>query len=266
MTPFATYSQSILAFPQDDMLRLRFADWLDEHLNPLGEFIRVQWRLAGGKQTAHCMCELETRERELLGEYEMDWAGELAPFVDYWVFRCGFVEEIALSAEAFLAYAERLFQLAPIQVAHIHGTAGNIAALAGCPFLKRLRFLDFSDDRLGDAGVRILAQSPFLTQLEGLNLTHCGIGDLGALALASSPYLGRLRELFLDFNNISDSGAGALAASAYMDRINALYVGYGNVTCRGQQALFERFGYRAPATDKTGRLQASAVLTAAGAG
>lgn len=247
MTPFATFFQSILAFPQDDLLRLRFADWLDERLDPLGDFIRVQWRLAGGKETAATVFELETRERELLGEFEMRWAGELAPLVDYWVFRRGFVEEISLSAAAFVTYADRLFRLAPIQQAHIHATAGNVAALANCPYLKRLRFLDLSDERLGDAGVRALAQSPFLADLEGLNLTHCGIGDLGVLALASSPHLGRLRELYLDFNNVTDSGAGALAAAAHLDRIASLHVGFNNVTRRGQNALFQRFGYRASA-------------------
>lgn len=244
MTPFATYFQSILAFSQDDSLRLRFADWLDEQLNPLGEFIRVQWRLGGGKESAACLFELETRERELLGEFEMAWAGELAPLVDYWVFRRGFIEEIALSAEAFVLHAERLFLLAPIQQAHIHGAASNIAALAGCPYLKRLRYLDLSDDRLGDAGVRLLARSPFLADLEGLNLTHCGISDLGVLALASSPHVGRLSELYLDFNNITDSGAGALAAAAHLEGIRKLYVGFNKVTRRGQQAMFQRFGYR----------------------
>jgi uncharacterized protein (TIGR02996 family) len=245
MTPRDTFHQAVLAFPQNDETRLHFADWLDESVNPLGEFIRVQCRLARGRESRQCLFELATRERELLGEFEMPWAGAIAPLVDYWVFRRGFIEEIALSAEAFVAHAERLFRLAPIQQVHINGIGNALPALASCPFLQRVRFLDLSENRLGDVGARLLAQSPFLAGVEGLNATHCGIGDPGLLALASSPHVAQLRELYLDFNSITDSGAGALATSASLENLGSLYIAFNPITRRGQQTLFQRFGYRA---------------------
>src|SRR5262249_9647341 len=39
------FLQAILDDPGDDAVRLVFADWLEEHDDPLGEFIRVQMQL-----------------------------------------------------------------------------------------------------------------------------------------------------------------------------------------------------------------------------
>src|SRR5262249_20752151 len=40
------FLQAILDDPGDDAVRLVFADWLEEHDDPLGEFIRLQMQLA----------------------------------------------------------------------------------------------------------------------------------------------------------------------------------------------------------------------------
>src|SRR5262245_35833946 len=62
----------ILDHPEDDTLRLIYADWLDEHdQSERAEFIRVQCELMReGLHGFWCnLCEaLHRRERELLGE------------------------------------------------------------------------------------------------------------------------------------------------------------------------------------------------------
>ena len=68
------FLNAILEQPDLDEPRLTYADWLDERCNPLGEFIRVQCRLAHS-QTGESLWELEQREQELLAEFEGDWAG-----------------------------------------------------------------------------------------------------------------------------------------------------------------------------------------------
>lgn len=236
--------QAILGAPTTDEPRLRFADWLDESLNPLAEFIRVQCRLARGQESRGCQFELENRERELLGEFESLWSGEVAPFVDYWVFHRGFIEEIALSAGAFVAHWQYLFRRAPIQIVHINGLGDALPALVDCWGLKRLRFLDFSGNRLGDSGLRLLAQSPFLAGIQGLNLTHCGVGDAGIMALAASPHATCLRELYLDFNHCTDDGVEHLATSTALEGLQSLFIAFNNITRAGQYRLTERFGFR----------------------
>src|SRR5437870_9162876 len=100
MTHPDDFLDAILEQPELDEPRLAYADWLDEHCNPLGEFIRVQCRLAGS-QAGESLWELEQREQELLAEFEGDWAAELAGRVDWWVFRRGFVAEVSTSATQF---------------------------------------------------------------------------------------------------------------------------------------------------------------------
>src|SRR5690348_8414340 len=89
--------QAILDNPRDDAPRLAYAAWLDERCDPLGEFIRVQCRLATLPAHHPHGLELETRQRELLAEYECMWSAPIADMVDWWVFRRGFVEEIGTS-------------------------------------------------------------------------------------------------------------------------------------------------------------------------
>src|SRR5262245_48470304 len=117
MTLQHTLFQAILSAPEADEPRERYADWLDESLNPQAEFIRVQCRLARGRESRACQFELENRERELVGEFESQWAADIEPLVDYWVFHRGFIEEIALSACQFVAHCHRLFRFAPVRIA-----------------------------------------------------------------------------------------------------------------------------------------------------
>lgn len=239
-----TFLQPILDSPEADEPRLRLAEWLDERCNPLGEFIRVQCRLARSDEPRACQFELEMREQELLNEFDTQWAGELAGLVDYWVFHRGFVEEVGLSVDGFLAHAETLLSLAPLQQVHINGLGPRLTALAACPFLAKVRFLDFSGNRLGDPGLLLLAESPFLAGALGLNLTHCRIGDAGALALSFSPHTANLSELYLDCNNITDAGACALAAARHLGGLACFFIAFNNLSRVGQQRLLARFGPR----------------------
>ena len=99
------FLEDVLEHAQDDGPRIRYADWLEERCHPLGEFIRVQCRLARLPANHQCVLALETRERELLAEHEEDWMGDFADMLDWWTFRRGFVEEIGMSADKFLANA-----------------------------------------------------------------------------------------------------------------------------------------------------------------
>src|SRR5205807_1269413 len=91
----------IVDHPQDDACRLRYAAWLDEQGDPLGEFIRVQCRLASLPVNHLAVRDLERREQKLLAEHSADWVGDLAYMLDWWTFRRGFVEEIGTSADRF---------------------------------------------------------------------------------------------------------------------------------------------------------------------
>jgi uncharacterized protein (TIGR02996 family) len=238
------FLSAILDNPTSDDPRLVYADWLDEHCDPRGEFIRVQCRLAQAAGKDQCLFELEIREGELLHEFAPAWAGPIADLVDLWAFHRGFVEEIGTAADRFLAHADALFREAPIQEIHFADSGPHLESLADSPYLGRTPFIDFSGNRLGDAGIRILTRSPNLSGIRGLNLSSTGIGDDAVLALVSSSHLANLSELYLGNNRISDTGARALAGSTRLVRLNALFVNDNNISREGRRGLVRRFGPR----------------------
>lgn len=91
MTDDAAFLAAICARPDDDLPRLVYADWLDEHgRGERGEFIRVQCAIATHdhrscnqgicRQAGHGPCracrgleDLRRRERELLAAHGDEW-------------------------------------------------------------------------------------------------------------------------------------------------------------------------------------------------
>src|SRR5215218_387211 len=90
------FLRAIREHPDDDTPRLVFADWLDEHDDPLGEFIRVQIELEPIRYRIDDprALELHRREDELLLAHRDTWAGFGGRFTDAAdfgpVFRRGF--------------------------------------------------------------------------------------------------------------------------------------------------------------------------------
>jgi uncharacterized protein (TIGR02996 family) len=244
MSSHLSFLDAILENPDADEPRLRYADWLDRSCDPRGEFIRVQCRLAWPEEFDPCLAELELRERELLGEFEQAWAAPLAGMLDAWSFQRGFVSEIIVSGRKYVEHGERVCGLTPVQEVHLHDVGDWLAGVAASPALERVRFLDLSDNRLGDIGVRLLAKSAHLKGVRGMNLSATAAGTAGVRALAQSPHLGNLQELYLSSNSIDDEGALALAESPYLDRLKMLFVGFNCIGAAGAAVLRRRFGAR----------------------
>lgn len=244
MTHPEPFLAAILAEPRLDEPRLRYAAWLGEHCHPLGEFIRTQIQLAQSPQDDVHLWELERREQELLAEFEAEWVADLAGRVRWWVFRRGFVHEIAVTSGQFVEHAAHLFQRFPIQEVHVEATAGGVGDLAAADALSRTRYLDLSSNRLGDGGARTLAGSAHLRGVRGLNLSCTGLGDPGAQALAQSPHLDGLTELYLSNNRIGDAGGRALAASPRLGQLQRLFLDCNAIEPPGEELLNRRFGRR----------------------
>lgn len=236
--------RDVLAHAHLDEPRLRYADWLDGRRDPFGEFIRTQLELAALPAGDARLLELERRERALLAEFEMDWIGDLAERVDWWVFRRGFVTEVALTMEEFLEGGSELFARHPIQAVHLDGPAERLAAVARCPQLARPRYLDLSGNRLGDAAVRVLAGSEQVRNLRGLNLSCTWLGDAAARALAQSPHLDDLHALYLSSNRIGDVGGRAIAASPRLNHLERLFLDCNAIGHSSEKLLARRFGSR----------------------
>src|SRR5262249_18765076 len=98
----------VVQHPIQDGPRLIYADWLDEHREPRGEFIRVQCALARMSASDPRRSELQLRSDELLKQHQADWAAPLKALVSGWHFHRGFIETIFIDARRFLAHGERV--------------------------------------------------------------------------------------------------------------------------------------------------------------
>jgi uncharacterized protein (TIGR02996 family) len=195
---------AIGADPDDDTVRLVYADWLDENGGgDRAEFIRVQVELARPVGDDQRGDELRRRESEILAARRDEWVGELADTAPAaaWVFRRGFVDGLDLRG-------------------HEVGPDGA-AALAASPHLAYATTLDLTGNRVGDEGARALASSRHAAHLRSLDLT-ANVIDLAALELALSPFMGRLTSLRLGQNVIRDAGWTALYFALQGERLEVL--------------------------------------------
>src|ERR1051325_10099572 len=143
------FVQAILDQPDDDTLRLVFADWLDEHGQPeRAEFIRVQIELQHLNVGDDRYWDLKTREEDLFIDHAAKWVQELPaslregyPFhelLDLEHFRRGLLAE--LKAKAYFEL-EELFRVLPLQTLHLETANLPIRFLkhifADCAWLAR---------------------------------------------------------------------------------------------------------------------------------
>jgi len=258
MTTDDSFLQAIRAEPDDDAVRLIYADWLQEQDDPArverGEFIRVQCELARLSPGDSRRVALEVREEALLSRNWQEWVGPLRDLVgeSSWQpwkafgrqaskrFWRGFVEDLTLPTPLFLARAAELFRLTPLRWLGLTGAGSHAAALAGCPYLAELQALHFVDyyvDPLDAVSARHLAASANLHRLRVLNLYSNNLGQDGVEALTGAPWLGHLTDLHLGSCGIGDGGVEALAASPHLSELRSLDLSQNGITDQGAHAL-----------------------------
>jgi uncharacterized protein (TIGR02996 family) len=229
------FLQSIREDPDDDGLRLIYADWLEERGDPRGEFIRVQVELARTPPSDPRVSLWKEREHELLATHRDTWVRPLREMLQDdvaslrdWrlvggsrhdrdeMLRRGFPEKLMLTVRTFAERGGSLLRLAPLRHLCLWGAgeSGAAATLARCPHLATIEILEFNDyfrSPLDAAGMRELAASPHLGKLRQLLLYGNNLGSAGAAALASAPWLARLRVLDLGDNGLGVAGVAAFS-------------------------------------------------------
>jgi uncharacterized protein (TIGR02996 family) len=208
----AALFQAILAQPDDEGLRLVYADWLEERGDPRAEFIRVQCALAHDPPEPR-RAELQARELHLLKKYWRIWNGPLhralagtplsaraqyhRGLVTRWQYRRGFVENIIAPAAGLVRHADLLFRLGPLRHAKLFGVREVIGDLAALPHLERLTSLDLSRNALTFNDLRGLAASPHLGNLSRIDVSGNPIGLEGFQGLETPSFFGRYPSLVL---------------------------------------------------------------------
>jgi uncharacterized protein (TIGR02996 family) len=214
--------------PEDDALRLIYADWLEEHGRPeRAEFIRVQIRLSKLDADEPEHVALSLREQELIEAHCAEWVaatvGKLT-VTRAWV--RGMLDEVLVRAAVFCAEAEALLRAAPTARWRVMAEDWSaVRDLVRCPQFPRLRRLALVGGRIAGAGARILAESRGVSGLRELDLRGNSLGQPGTQALAMSGYLRELRALDLSENNLSRSSIPILVSSSNLPGLRRLSLG-----------------------------------------
>jgi uncharacterized protein (TIGR02996 family) len=246
------FLRAIFDEPDDDVHRLVYADWLDEHGDPRGEFIRAQVRVAALPQGDPRRAEPEARAGELLRRHHDAWDQPLLDAAGYdpraggllgmlgavarlfrapWPkpplylrdYRRGFVEVIHVDMGKFVERAAALFDVAPIRDVYFELVSARLTDLAALPQLARVRGLHFIYTQIREDALVELFASPHLTGLRTLDLPGNVLSEQALRLLGVSSCARRLTALNLSNCDVSERGvlalaeAPALAALAELD-------------------------------------------------
>lgn len=240
------FLQAILAQPEDDALRLIYADYLEEHGQcDRAELIRVQIELARGVDDLQRRKELQIREDQLLTQHEWEWLGPLRKLVRKCEVRAdarfqrGFVELMVLTAANFVKYSGLIFHSQPVRRVWLRNIGKFAQQLTQVSNLSRLFSLHLEccgDDFLAIEDFRDLLASPHLHELPELSL-HLSLGGRETVeALVSSPLLPRLKDLTLT-GYLGPDEVEILTASPSLQGLTALDLNNNAIGLRGVRAL-----------------------------
>jgi uncharacterized protein (TIGR02996 family) len=199
--------RAVAAAPDDDLPRLVFADWLEEHGEPeYAGFVRAQVELATAPPWEPFAVRCRHRDPELVtgapwwytlprvDGYGLEWHPEFA-------FRRGFGWGLVVRDMAtFFAQAPRLFDEAPVGQLHLRtATLDDWRHFAAQPWLPRVKSLHFYGVRTPIEPVRVLCDAPMATGVEEIVFhasSRAGMPEL-MRGLMQSPLGRRLRSLEL---------------------------------------------------------------------
>jgi uncharacterized protein (TIGR02996 family) len=249
---------AILANPDDDSLRLIFADWLEERGDPRGEFIRVQIELArqeaaepfgypfvlgrlDRQRRQPPSGPLVLREQLLLSEHGREWRAGLTPWARrHSLFHRGFPSVFDGKAAGWLRGAKRLCQLTPVEELWLSDLGNHWTRLARNPCnaqlvgLGLIRRIGEMAPEPSESDFAALAAGHF-PRLRRLRLFAGTLTPalLGALGRADWPSLA----VFWPSGGLDGAGMEALARGRILGTVEDLSVMHSQLGQRGAEAL-----------------------------
>jgi uncharacterized protein (TIGR02996 family) len=178
----AAFLRSIAA-SDDNVGRLMFADWLEEHgEHPRADFLRVQCELASPKLSEKRHHALRVRERELLDGHRSQWLQAFGLPLEDVCFRAGLIASARLSqwddgSWLDAEHASRLATVAELDLSGLHIGDDGLSAFAETAHFPALRKLILSDNEITDIGVTALANAAGLPRLDTIYFFQNPITD-----------------------------------------------------------------------------------------
>lgn len=218
MTDRQAFLNAIIDRPDDDLLRLVFADFLEENGDPdRAEFVRLQIEQAGARPDDPMRMERERRIVELQFDNGPDW--RIPDLKGKQEFRRGFVELVSTTAERLFGLPGETFDSAPVRDLRVWNARNYLEDVAYLPWTRRAERLDLrnSDLGTGDRMHQFFSRAE-LDRLRLLSLRNniLWAEDLEILFRAWTGFR-RLVGLDLSGNPLGDDGVRVLAGQPLPD-------------------------------------------------
>lgn len=217
MTESDALRRAVIADPDDDMPRLVYADWLEEHgQSERAAFIRAQMEAVRAEPFSQQAREAETRANRLLDSHRYAWTRHLdGQCVEQPRFRRGFIEHVSVEPITFVATASRFLNSEPITALRIKrpenlGEWISLTPLLELPQLRRIRTLEFACRRFDFDEYTAILGSPNLERIQRLSFRGMPIQPSWLAELFSSEAFPELAEL--DLAGITNLGPGLMRA------------------------------------------------------
>ncbi|MFO0880768.1 MAG: TIGR02996 domain-containing protein [Gemmataceae bacterium] len=224
--------------PENDTLRLVYADWLDEHDQPArAEFIRGHVELSRQEAGSERSETLRQRLDWLHAQYKEAWLGPLAQHAPHTTFERGVVQQVTLPVGLFLQRGQELLAGHPVVRLRLTQGEGLLPALAQCPHLVGLRHLALVGMTVEVEDASALAGSPWLGGLRHLQLRETKLSLPALQVLLTSTHLGELSSLSVASNELGDEGARLVAETMALPALRRIDLSSNRITRHGALAL-----------------------------
>ena len=196
------YIATIVEQPEDDAVRLAFAQFLRAYDPKRAEFVERQVTRIQRQR------ESPSSDYDEPDDYEYEWLNEniasadttLAMFVKrnafsepIMAYHRGLVAHVQMDPRLFVDRGARVLEMAPVRhIDFVPLPPGALDSLLACPLLGQLDSIGFVGAGLDDAAVARIADCAHLGGLLSLDLSRNALGLPSFRAIAASPYLQQL--------------------------------------------------------------------------
>lgn len=181
MTEYERLMRAILADPESDESRLRFAEHIRESEPDRAKFIELEiaWAKKDRSRADGLRYEPAGEPARLLKQHENEWSRTLAKYTTHIRYDRGFIAWIRIDPHVFLEYGEFLFANAPIAVVQFWPGDGAFPfkELAASPLLARLPAMSLALDEASQDDLISLLESPHLTSLQHFSRASAPYSD-----------------------------------------------------------------------------------------
>lgn len=250
--------RAILDAPDDDDVRLVYADWLIEKGEAArAELIQLQCRAPTP--------ETQRREEALLRKHGKEWLAPIRAYIQSWTWSRGFVEHVTANGKKFIPGIDAIFETTPLRgLALVGRKRGDLETIAQSRHSHAFRSLTLAMSKLDVEPLRQLVK---FTKLEELDLTSNPIGKEGCYVLAESP--APIRRLRMHDCALALDAVALLARAAFFPGLTHLWLSNNRALGPETGAAFGRaeslveldLGSAALGDDGVERLAATPALT-----